>query len=239
MKSLSPQEVEILKHELYNLGLNLHVLKDEILDHWCCLVEVRMNDNSSFEEAMQHVLNTYNEKEILKTQKQTKRVHRMYEIKRKMKSVTAVAAVFMLLMVAGADAQNKPEGHPIDGEAEVSSNFGKRKDPFSNTYKIHSGIDIKAKLGTPVVATGNGKVISVEENPKTWGKRIIIAHGDEYQTVFCHLSEFRVKEGEIVKKGEVIGLVGNTGKSTAPHLHYEILKNGEKVNPALYMRTSK
>ncbi|MCR9252915.1 MAG: M23 family metallopeptidase, partial [bacterium] len=68
-----------------------------------------------------------------------------------------------------------------------------------------------------------------------YGKRIVILHGEGYQTRYCHLSAFKVEEGDVVKKGEVIGLVGNTGLSTAPHLHYEILKDGENVDPALLM----
>ncbi len=235
MKSLTSQDIEILKQDLKEMGLNLHVLKDEILDHFCCLVEMEMENGKSFTESRLIVLKSFDEKEVNNTQKSTRRIHRFQSLKKKMKAISSVAAVLMLLMVAGADAQNKPEGFPIKGETKVTSSYGKRKDPFQKKMRFHNGIDLKAKEGTPVVATGDGKVIAVEENPKGYGKRIVILHGEGYQTRYCHLSAFKVEEGDVVKKGEVIGLVGNTGLSTAPHLHYEILKDGENVDPALLM----
>jgi len=99
---------------------------------------------------------------------------------------------------------------------------------------MHTGMDFPSETGTPVYATGDGKVINVESNYWGYGNIVLIDHGFGYQTMYAHLSAFKAKIGQVVKRGEVIGLVGSTGKSTAPHLHYEVLRNGEKVNPVNY-----
>lgn len=113
----------------------------------------------------------------------------------------------------------------------ISSHFGMRTDPFYKVHKFHSGIDFSAPLGTPIFSPGNGKVIRVESAKTGYGNNIIIDHGYGYKTRFAHISKSLVKVGQTVKRGENIALVGNTGKSTAPHLHYEVIKNGKAVNP--------
>lgn len=116
----------------------------------------------------------------------------------------------------------------------ISSHFGTRTDPFYKVRKFHGGIDFSAPLGTPIFSPGNGKVIRVESAKTGYGNNIIIDHGYGYKTRFAHISKSLVKVGQSVKRGEKIALVGNTGKSTAPHLHYEVLKNGKVVNPINY-----
>lgn len=113
----------------------------------------------------------------------------------------------------------------------ISSHFGTRTDPFYKVHKFHSGIDFSAPLETPIFSPGNGKVIRVESAKTGYGNNIIIDHGYGYKTRFAHISKSLVKVGQSVKRGEKIALVGNTGKSTAPHLHYEVIKNGKAVNP--------
>lgn len=112
--------------------------------------------------------------------------------------------------------------------------YGWRIDPIYKTRAMHTGMDFPSETGTPVYATGDGKVINVESNYWGYGNIVLIDHGFGYQTLYAHLSAFKTKIGQVVKRGEVIGLVGSTGKSTAPHLHYEVLRNGEKVNPVNY-----
>ncbi|HAA00434.1 MAG TPA: peptidase M23 [Flavobacteriales bacterium] len=112
--------------------------------------------------------------------------------------------------------------------------YGWRIDPIYKTRAMHTGMDFPSETGTPVYATGDGKVINVESNYWGYGNIVLIDHGFGYQTMYAHLSAFKAKIGQVVKRGEVIGLVGSTGKSTAPHLHYEVLRNGEKVNPVNY-----
>ena len=114
------------------------------------------------------------------------------------------------------------------------SGFGYRIDPIYKTRRMHTGMDFTAKKGTEVYATGNGFIELIESKRWGYGKSIVINHGFGYKTRYAHLSAFKVKQGQKVKRGELIGLIGSTGKSTGPHLHYEVVKNGEKVNPIGY-----
>jgi len=116
----------------------------------------------------------------------------------------------------------------------MASGFGYRIDPFYKTRKMHWGMDFTAPKGTSVYATGDGVVVKVITKRWGYGKHIIIRHGYGYTTKYAHLSSFNVRRGQHVKRGQIIGEVGSTGKSTAPHLHYEVEKNGKKVNPSNY-----
>ena len=124
----------------------------------------------------------------------------------------------------------------VDG-VKISSGFGMQIHPYTKKERMHNAVDIKAPEGTPVYATANGMIRKVRRNYKGdtgYGKYLIIDHKDGYSTLYSHLSACNVNEGQEVKQGDVIGFVGNTGQSTAPHLHYEVMKDGENVNPADY-----
>jgi murein DD-endopeptidase MepM/ murein hydrolase activator NlpD len=116
----------------------------------------------------------------------------------------------------------------------TASGFGYRIHPIYKISKFHSGMDFTAPTGTDVYATGNGVIRTVKSARRELGNHIIIDHGFGYQTVYAHLDRFNVRVGQKVKRGDVIGFVGSTGLSTAPHLHYEVLANGKHVDPALY-----
>ncbi len=113
----------------------------------------------------------------------------------------------------------------------MASGYGMRIDPIYKTRKMHTGMDFSAPKGTPVFATGNARVKRINRSRRGYGNHIILDHGFNYETLYAHLSEIKVYRGQNIKRGEIIGYVGNTGKSTAPHLHYEVLKNGGHVNP--------
>ena len=115
----------------------------------------------------------------------------------------------------------------------VASGFGYRIDPIYHTRRFHEGMDFTAPVGTDVYATGKGRVTSASWE-QGYGNTIRINHGFGYETVYAHLSEFKVRAGQTVKRGEVIGSVGNTGKSTGPHLHYEVHLRGKIMNPQNY-----
>ena len=115
----------------------------------------------------------------------------------------------------------------------IGSYFGSRTDPFYKVSKFHEGIDFSAPVGTEVYATGNGTVSDAGRNAG-YGNQIILDHGYSYKTVYAHLSRMFVKPGQKIRRGQIIGYVGNTGKSTSPHLHYEVRKNGIAVNPIYY-----
>jgi murein DD-endopeptidase MepM/ murein hydrolase activator NlpD len=107
-----------------------------------------------------------------------------------------------------------------------------RIDPIYKVPKFHWGMDFSAPVGTDIVATGDGRVSHLIEDRAGYGKHVIIDHGYGYQTLYAHMSSFAVRRGQKVRRGDVIGKVGNSGKSTGPHLHYEVIKDGRKVNPA-------
>jgi murein DD-endopeptidase MepM/ murein hydrolase activator NlpD len=117
---------------------------------------------------------------------------------------------------------------------QMASGYGYRIDPIYKTRRMHTGMDFTARIGTEVYVTGDGVVESVETSGWGYGKCIVVNHGFGYKTRYAHLSAFKVLRGDKVTRGQLIGLVGNTGKSTGPHLHYEVEHNGDKVNPVHY-----
>ncbi|MNW48064.1 Murein DD-endopeptidase MepM [compost metagenome] len=116
----------------------------------------------------------------------------------------------------------------------LTSNFGYRTDPFKGTAAFHAGIDIAGKVGDPIYAAGAGKVITTDKD-SSHGKYIVIEHPGGLQSWYLHLSSIGVSEGDTVTKGENIGKLGSTGRSTGPHLHFEIVKQGKQVNPLPYL----
>ncbi|WP_211204056.1 M23 family metallopeptidase [Chloroherpeton thalassium] len=125
-----------------------------------------------------------------------------------------------------------PAIRPTDGK--ITSGFGMRFHPIYKVRRFHAGLDFSASIGTPVYATGNG-VIQHVITDGGYGKLVIIDHGFGYKTVYAHLSEFNVHSGQQVKRGDVIAYSGNTGVSEGPHVHYEVIKNGVKMNPVNFM----
>ena len=113
----------------------------------------------------------------------------------------------------------------------MASGFGYRIDPIYKTRKMHAGMDFSAPIGTPIYSTGNGKVSKVKKSSRGYGNHVKIDHGYGYVTLYAHMSKYIVRKGQKVKRGELIGYVGSTGKSVAPHLHYEVHKDNKKINP--------
>ncbi|MFT6717259.1 MAG: murein DD-endopeptidase MepM/ murein hydrolase activator NlpD [Saprospiraceae bacterium] len=114
----------------------------------------------------------------------------------------------------------------------TSSGFGMRIHPVYHVKKMHTGIDFTAKKGTKIYATGDGVIKEAVNSRTGYGKHVVIKHGFGYQTLYAHMSGFAVKKGQKVSRGQLIGYVGNTGTSTGCHLHYEVIKDGRKINPA-------
>ncbi|MDM8526515.1 M23 family metallopeptidase [Desulfococcaceae bacterium HSG8] len=128
--------------------------------------------------------------------------------------------------------RHTPAIWPIKGF--VTSGFGSRKSPFTNKKEFHKGLDIATSEGTPIAATADGTVI-YSGSKGSFGKMVVIDHGYGMITRYAHLREILKKRGEDVKKGDIIGEVGNTGMSTGPHLHYEVRLNGTPVDPKKYI----
>ena len=126
-----------------------------------------------------------------------------------------------------------PAIQPIRNEnlKRMASGFGYRTDPFTKARKMHEGMDFTSKVGTPIFATGDGFVAKADNTASGYGNHIVIRHGYGYETLYAHLSKYKCRPGQHIKRGDIIGYVGSTGRSEAPHLHYEVHKNGKVVNP--------
>lgn len=116
----------------------------------------------------------------------------------------------------------------------IASGYGYRIDPVYKTVKLHPGLDFTAPSGTPIYATADGTIEFAGNRGDGYGNHIIINHGYGYKTLYGHMYRLKAKAGQRMKRGEVIGWVGNTGKSTGPHCHYEVIKNGNKINPVYF-----
>lgn len=117
----------------------------------------------------------------------------------------------------------------------LSSGFGYRPDPFTGKIRFHNGLDLANALGTRVAATMSGIIADVGDRPSGYGKYVIVKHPNGYQSLYGHLSRVTVREGQYISQGEKLGEMGNTGRSTGPHLHFSIYKNNSPVNPANYL----
>jgi murein DD-endopeptidase MepM/ murein hydrolase activator NlpD len=113
----------------------------------------------------------------------------------------------------------------------IASGFGYRMHPIYKTSMMHEGLDFTAPVGTAIYSTGNGTVEKVEAFGRGYGNNVVINHGFGYKTLYAHMSKFGVRQGQRINRGDIIGYVGNTGSSTGPHLHYEVWKNGNKIDP--------
>lgn len=132
--------------------------------------------------------------------------------------------------------QNVPLGAPVPGV--ITSRFGQRIDPINNNPAYHQGVDIRGKMGAELTATADGVVI-IQSSDKGNGRYILLDHGNGFRTKYAHLKKSLVSKGEAVKRGQVIGLVGNSGRSTGPHVHYEIHFDDKIVNPTKFVRIAK
>jgi hypothetical protein len=132
--------------------------------------------------------------------------------------------------------RNIPAIQPVSNKdlKRTASGYGLRIHPIYKIAKFHAGMDFTAPTGTDIYATGDGVVELIKSDKRELGNHIILDHGFGYETIYAHLEGFNVRQGQKVKRGDVIGYVGSTGLSTAPHLHYEVKINGRNVDPALY-----
>jgi len=126
-----------------------------------------------------------------------------------------------------------PAIQPVSNEdlTRMASGFGMRSDPFTKARKMHWGMDFTAPRGTPIYASGDGVVVRADSGSSGYGKHIRIDHGFGYKSLYAHLYKYNVRKNQKVKRGDLIGFVGSTGRSQGPHLHYEVFKDGERINP--------
>lgn len=129
-----------------------------------------------------------------------------------------------------------PAIQPVSNKllTRIASGFGTRIDPVYKVAKFHAGLDFAAPQGTPIYATADGRVSEADFNAGGYGNHVVINHGFGYETLYGHMYRIKARVGQMVKRGEVIGYVGNTGKSTGPHCHYEVHKNGQPIDPVYF-----
>ena len=128
-----------------------------------------------------------------------------------------------------------PSVWPVDGR--LMSYFGRRSDPFSGEGAFHTGVDISAPHGTAIRATADG-LIDIAEWAGGYGRLVVVDHANGFQTYYAHMSRLEVVAGQYIRRGEVLGRVGATGKATSPHLHYEVRRGGIPINPHQYLRST-
>ena len=172
-----------------------------------------------------------NSEEIIETQKRINRLQRALVSQSK-----SFEEVYELAKSKDTMLKCIPAIQPVSNKdlKRLASGFGMRIHPIYKIAKMHTGLDFTADIGTEIYATGDGVVESIESKYSGYGQHVIINHGFGYESLYAHMSRVAVRAGQKIKRGQIIGYVGNTGTSTGPHLHYEVMKNGEKVDPSFY-----
>lgn len=221
---------ELIAHS----DLSYHPFKEELLDHICTDIEGRMNAGEAFPEALALTFDTFPKDEIKEIEEQIlSSINQKHAIMKKV-SLLALASLLLCSTFIWAHQQDPPTISPLGNSYEITSGFGQRVHPIFKEKRMHRGVDFRAPLGTPVLATSDGKVVEAGET-YGYGIRIIIQHDESFQTLYAQLSTLNVEVGQEVKKGDVIGKVGSSGLSTAPHLHYEVRKDGKVEDPEKYL----
>jgi murein DD-endopeptidase MepM/ murein hydrolase activator NlpD len=244
----SPKE-KYLNRELENMQLQYRVLKDRLDDLAVVLEDMQYRDDNiyrvifeadpipnSIRRAGFGGANRYENLEGFDNSKMIKETARRLDILTKQAYIQSRSFDGVIDM-----ARNKsdllaaiPSIQPIANKdlTRIASGFGFRIHPIHKIRKLHTGIDFTAPTGTPIYATGDGVVSNDPRKREAgYGTFVVIDHGYGYETLYGHMSKANVRIGQKVKRGQIIGFVGNTGTSTAPHLHYEVIKNGVKINP--------
>ncbi len=245
----SPKE-KVMKRELENMKLNYELLAKAEEQHDNRILELEERDNAIYRQFFEATpisdevrkagyggINRYksldgfdNSKMIIDLTKQMDVLSKRIVIQSKSLDDIVKMAENKEEMLASI-----PAIQPVKKEelTRMASGFGMRMHPILKIRKMHEGMDFTAKSGTPIYASGNGTVVRAERS-SSFGNVVYIEHGYGYKTVYAHMKKIVTKKGKKVKRGDIIGYVGNTGRSVSPHLHYEVHKNGRPVNPIYY-----
>ncbi|MBT6746955.1 MAG: M23 family metallopeptidase [Flavobacteriales bacterium] len=245
----SPKERE-QKRELSQLKLQYNLLNKRVIEMQKVMEDVQYRDDniyrvifeaepipSNFRKSGRGGVNRYrnlegydNSKLVIETTKRLDQLEKRIYVQSKSFDDVYNMAMQKELMLASIPAVQPVANKDLK---RMASGYGKRIHPVYKTEMMHWGMDFSATIGTEIYATGNG-VVKIVKYQKGYGKHVVINHGYGYETYYAHMSKFNVRVGQKIKRGEVIGYIGNTGTSTAPHLHYEVHKNGKKLNPVNY-----
>jgi len=231
-------EIEIINQQLGVISNNLIKLKEKDISIYRSIYEVDPPKESNIGQTSEAVLEKYNRLKKLPNSQL------LIELNKKLDYLTkqfdAQNNSYDQLLVMAKDKKDYleriPAIQPVANKKleRIGSGFGYRTDPFYRTSRFHAGIDFTAPRGVEVYATANGVVSLVKSEFWGYGQHIVINHGNGYETLYAHLSKFSCKVGQKVKRGQLIGHVGSTGKSTGAHLHYEVHKDGVPINPVYF-----
>ena len=246
----SPKEKE-LKREINNLLVQYELLEEKISNSSIILDELQERDDNiyrvifeadpidaSIRKAGFGGINRYKKYEGFQHSELISDLNRKVDQLSKAIYVQSKSFDDVLEMVQNKEEMlvHIPAIQPVANKnlKRMASGYGYRIHPIYKTRKFHWGMDFSAPRGTPVYATGNGKVEKVKRSKRGYGNQVRIDHGYGYETFYAHLNKYTVKRNQKVKRGDIIGYVGNSGTSTAPHLHYEVVKDNKRVNPVNY-----
>lgn len=243
----SPKERE-LKRELANLQLQYDLINKRLDNAFAALENVEERDNAIYRlyfeanpipdeqrRAGFGGINRYkkfegydNSKLVIESNKRIDQLQKAIVVQSRSLDEIAVLAEDKEKFLASI-----PAIQPVKNEdlKHMASGYGYRTDPFTKVRKFHFGMDFTAPRGTPVYASGDGVVKRADNSASGYGRHIRIDHGYGYVSLYAHLYKYNVRANQKVKRGDLIGFVGSTGRSEAPHLHYEIFKDGERINP--------
>lgn len=248
---VTPREKELIR-EIEYLTLNYELLKNKVNGLENALLDLENRDDgiyrvifeaepisSSLRRSSLAGINRYKNLDGYSTSELVKETTQRIDKLRKQAYIQSRSYDELLELIKDKNKllASIPAIQPIANKnlTAVASGFGMRIHPVYKVLKMHTGIDFTAPVGTPIYATGDGTVIIDNGlGGSGYGLYVIISHGFGYHTLYAHMSKVLVRPGQKVKRGDVIGYVGSSGSSTGPHLHYEVIKNGVKVDPVNY-----
>ena len=239
---------KLLARENENLKLNYTILNKQIDELDAVLTNVTDRDNNIYrvyfnnapiseipkkkgiitENRFKQLLGYNNEQLVTNTAERVDLISKSLAIQSK-----SLDEILKLSKAKAKFLGSIPAIQPVKNEQlkRMASGYGYRSDPFTKARKMHEGMDFTAPTGTPVFATGDGVIQRADNTASGFGNHIVIQHGFGYETLYAHLSRYNKRVGQHVNRGDIIGFVGSTGRSEAPHCHYEVHKNGNAINP--------
>lgn len=233
-KSLKQEKRELMAH-IQNFGTEIATLEQEVekLHEVDIQVYRTILDAEPLSDAVWQAGTGGSDKEDLKPELVGETRDRLDKMESKIKvQFQSYNSLLKKFKEKEEELKHTPSILPV--EADVISGFGMRMHPILRFQRLHAGLDFRAPIGTKVFATADGVVEFAGVKKNGYGIHVDISHGFGFSTKYAHLSEVKVREGQKVKRGDVIGMTGNTGLSKGPHLHYEIIKGGKKINPIDY-----
>ncbi|MDF1865612.1 MAG: M23 family metallopeptidase [Saprospiraceae bacterium] len=233
--TLNEKQFQFIQSKLEESGLNFKPVKEELLDHLCSHIELNMTNGDSFSQASKQAFDTFQEDEMQEIEQYSMHLLNQNTVIMKKVSFLTLSLLFFVSLIWAFNVE-PPSINPLKGNFKVTAEFGKRMHPKLKVMKNHVGVDFKAPMGTPVLATSDGVIEKAIMQETGYGYHIYIKHDENYKTLYSHLSKIDVVVGQKVKKGDIIGAVGTTGASSGPHLHYEVIKDGKKINPEPYLK---